>query len=179
MAPQHAHRANAQQGSSAAELDQIAAARQRGEMLHDGRPASSDGGAPEVPDTSGVPRRLSHGGSSNGASPAGNSSVSAADAFSALAPPPQQLPAQQPSLVVFSGGTAFNTVAGELALGACEQRRKLMLHNLIAAKMMMTFSRTSCACASSLAGLMMCLHTVISALGERRCFLQLQGTCGR
>ena len=94
---------------SSAELDQKPVARQQGAELRDGNQPPSNGEVLEPAPTAMV-LQLSI--SSLSASPAGNSSNSSAEPVTPLAFPAQQQQTQQPSLVVFSGGTAFNTVAG-------------------------------------------------------------------
>ena len=93
-----------------AELDQKPVARQPGAEMWDGNQSPMNG---EVLEPSPAAVVLQPSESSHGASPAaGNSSNSSPEAYTPLALPAQQQHIQQPSLVVFSGGTAFNTVAG-------------------------------------------------------------------
>jgi hypothetical protein len=95
---------------SLAELDQKPLARQQGAELRDGNHSPSNGEMLEEPAPAAMVLQPSM--SSHDASPAGISSNSSAEPVTPLAFPAQQQQTQQPSLVVFSGGTAFNTVAG-------------------------------------------------------------------
>lgn len=94
---------------TSAELDQKPMARQQGAELRDGNHSPSNG---EVLEPTPAAMVLQPSMSSRGASPAGDSINSSAEPVTPLAFPAQQQQTQQPSLVVFSGGTAFNTVAG-------------------------------------------------------------------
>lgn len=76
------------------------------------RSPAADGGAAQGNGSGGADRRGGSNGSI-GASPAASGSMSDAHSWSPLTASIQLQ--QQPSLVVFSGGTAFNTVAGERA----------------------------------------------------------------
>jgi hypothetical protein len=102
-----------------AELDQRPVARQQGAELRTGNQAPSNDAPLQPPPAADI---LEPSMSSHAAAPAENSSNSSSDALTPLPFPAQQQQSQQPSLVVFSGGTAFNTVAGQHPQNSCQGR---------------------------------------------------------
>jgi 2-phospho-L-lactate transferase CofD len=99
----------ARRDNGSAELDQLSSARRQGAgQQNDRQSPLDDAASPTTPATVSLQPSVS----THSPSPAGNSSIAASDAVTPVGFSAQQQQSQQPSLVVFSGGTAFNTVAG-------------------------------------------------------------------